>query len=139
MKRSLIPLAIILLMLALPRPLSERAATIERVGQPNAALEYFGDLSSAGDSGAAMSATEFMSRSLDSLQISIANSYTDSGTHSGELDLTDYLIPGWTLYNATMMLNNLTAAPEREVVGVDPQATENLKMEENLAGDIYTE
>jgi len=120
MKRSLIPLAIILVMLALPLPLSESAATIERVGQPDAARDYFGELSSAGDSGAAMSATGFMSRNLDSLQISIANSYADPGTHSGALDLTEYLVPGWTLYNVTILTNNITAAPERETMGITP-------------------
>ena len=120
MKRNPIPLAIILVMLALPLPIGESATAIERVSQPDAAHDYFGELSSAGDSGAAMSATAFMSRNVDSLQTSVLNSYASSGTHSGALDLSDYLIPGWTLYNVSILANTITAAPERETMGITP-------------------
>ena len=120
MKRNPIPLVIILVMLALPLPIGESAAVIGRASQPDAAFDYFGELSSAGDSGAAMSSTAFMSRNVDNLQTSVLNSYASSGTHSGSLDLTDYLISGWTLYNVTVLADSITAAPERETMGITP-------------------
>ncbi|MCK5303312.1 MAG: hypothetical protein KAJ96_09240, partial [Candidatus Thorarchaeota archaeon] len=98
------------------------------------------ELADVGGTGEDADSTLFMSRTFSDMQLSILNTYAATAKHNETLDLTEYLLPGWTLYNATMMLNNLTAAPEREVVGVDPQATENFKIEEiNPPGDVYSE
>ncbi|MHA1770321.1 MAG: hypothetical protein ACTSYL_02200 [Candidatus Thorarchaeota archaeon] len=72
-------------------------------------------------------AISYFSREITGLSLPVLNTYDAVSQHNGSLDLTPYLLPGWTLYNVTMKIDNITAAPERETVGVNPQ-TESFKI-----------
>ncbi len=138
-KRVLVSSVIIVLVLIIPLTGREADTSSWHRQSPDEPGRTSLELADVGGTGEDADSTLFMSRTFSDMQLSILNTYAATAKHNETLDLTEYLLPGWTLYNATMMLNNLTAAPEREVVGVNPQATENFKIEENLAGDVYTE
>ncbi len=69
------------------------------------------------------------SRMFDSQVVSVLNSYSNTSVHQGELDLSKYQVSGWTLYNVTMEITNLTAAPERCVIGGDNGANYEFTIE----------
>ncbi len=58
------------------------------------------------------------SRRIQDLDIEILNSYANPNTHRNVLDLSTFQIPGWTLYELLIDADNITAVPEREVLGV---------------------
>ncbi|MHA2014341.1 MAG: hypothetical protein ACTSUH_01125 [Candidatus Thorarchaeota archaeon] len=67
--------------------------------------------------GQSRSATAFISVSVTDRFLHVHNHYVDPATHNATLDLTPYLVPGWSLYRVEMDVDNLTAALEREVTG----------------------
>ncbi|MBY8997158.1 MAG: hypothetical protein KGD60_05460 [Candidatus Thorarchaeota archaeon] len=78
----------------------------------------FNTLSSATSSGSNLESVAFMTRSFESQSIQVLNSYASTSQHFGQLDLTDYLIPGWSLYNVTMDVSSITAIAEKETTGI---------------------
>lgn len=73
----------------------------------------------AGGQGSSTEATANMSRVLTGISSTISNSYSDL-THLGSLDLSGYVISGWTLYRADIDMTDMTAISERESLGVTP-------------------
>ncbi|MFW9850526.1 MAG: hypothetical protein ACFFF4_15450, partial [Candidatus Thorarchaeota archaeon] len=74
-------------------------------------------LSDAGGLGDPSQAVVFFSRQINGQSMSLINSYAAVNTHSTSLDLSNYWVPGWTLYNATMSVSGMTAVSEHVVVG----------------------
>ncbi|MHA1881944.1 MAG: hypothetical protein ACTSUO_02740 [Candidatus Thorarchaeota archaeon] len=99
-------------------------------------LEQMWNIASAGDSGLDSTATMFMSREISDQSISVMNSFANTAHHNGTLDLSSYLISGWSLYEVTMDVQNITAAGEREIVGEIPQVTEDFIIQEPV-NDVY--
>lgn len=67
--------------------------------------------SGTGNDGTAMA---YISRTIVSQNIDIANSYTNTNQHTGHIDLSSFLIPGWNLYQAEIQVNSIGAIAERE-------------------------
>ena len=44
----------------------------------------------------------FMTRTVSGQTFQVLNSYSSPSQHVGQIDLTEYLIPGWSLDNVTM-------------------------------------
>ena len=61
---------------------------------------------------------QFMDREVTDQLLSISNSFTSPDTHTSEIDLSAYQIPGWTLYEVQINTENITAIAEREVIGI---------------------
>ncbi|MHA2206190.1 MAG: hypothetical protein ACXABC_10040 [Candidatus Thorarchaeota archaeon] len=137
MRRVLVMLVVAMMMLLAP-PISTIDTYSNQVISPSILIDDNKvELASAGGGGNQFIATPFMSRTFGALQSSIFNSYINTGFHSGEIDLNQYLLPGWTIYNVSLNIENITAAPEREIVGsqnenVDLQITE-------FGGTFYSE
>jgi len=70
-----------------------------------------------GDTGSDLSSMMFMTRESLKHQIPILNTYANTTDHSTLLDLVEYQIPGWTLYQVVLDVENMTAAPEKKSVG----------------------
>ncbi|MHA2374463.1 MAG: hypothetical protein ACXAEB_15765, partial [Candidatus Thorarchaeota archaeon] len=77
-------------------------------------------LSTAGGFGNNAGSVANISRSFSGILTSVLNSYSDVSTHSGIIDLSNYQVPGWTLYNVTIIMNDLTAIAERDSLGIVP-------------------
>ncbi|MFW9968222.1 MAG: hypothetical protein ACFFEA_13790, partial [Candidatus Thorarchaeota archaeon] len=73
--------------------------------------------SSASGAGNTQASLAYISKTIPNQQVSILNSYTNPDTHETMLDLSGYLVSGWTLYKVEIEVQNPTAAEEREVVG----------------------
>ncbi|MHA2085617.1 MAG: hypothetical protein ACXABD_17870, partial [Candidatus Thorarchaeota archaeon] len=137
MRRVLVMLVVAMMMLLAP-PISTIDTYSNQVISPSILIDDNKvELASAGGGGNQFIATPFISRTFGALQSSIFNSYINTGFHSGEIDLNQYLLPGWTIYNVSLNIENITAAPEREIVGsqnenVDLQITE-------FGGTFYSE
>ncbi|MBD3407514.1 MAG: hypothetical protein GF411_15465, partial [Candidatus Lokiarchaeota archaeon] len=76
-------------------------------------------ISSVSQKGDTRNSTMYMNQVLTDKQISILNTYRQSDIHTSELSLAEFLIPDWTLYKVEMEIDNITAAEEREVLGVN--------------------
>ncbi len=63
-------------------------------------------------------AIQYMDRIITEQILSISNSYGNPSTHSASMDLSSYQLPGWTLYEVQVDVDNITAIAEREVLGV---------------------
>lgn len=94
-------------------------------------------LASAGGAGNSLTAVQYMSRVINAEQISILNTFADTNTHSGEIGLSSYLNPSWHIYEVTVDVNSMEAAPEREVVGITYE-TFNYQISEIL-GTFYSQ
>ncbi|MBS3795920.1 MAG: hypothetical protein KGY80_13535, partial [Candidatus Thorarchaeota archaeon] len=77
-----------------------------------------------------------MSRTITDLNTSVLNTYAKPENHNGTINISDYQIPGWTLYNTTIDIESLRGGPEKETVGVDGE-TWNFKIEKS--GFTYTQ
>lgn len=74
--------------------------------------------SEVGGFGDSFSTSIFLSKDVSAQQVNILNTYADTATHTGSVDLIPHLIPGWHLYQADITMNSLTAIAEKKVVGV---------------------
>ena len=116
MRKALISLVIVALMLTFP------IAPTENMTNPYSASSYNLDkpqegptsLASASGTGNSTPAVQYMSRVIAGEQISILNTYGDPSTHSGVIDLSSYISSGWHVYEVTVDVNSMAAAPERE-------------------------
>ncbi|MHA2067977.1 MAG: hypothetical protein ACXABY_26750, partial [Candidatus Thorarchaeota archaeon] len=136
MRRTSIPLIVVVLILAMP--LSENQVPVHsdhsRTNTPNAGTQFLpSDASGAGSSSQAML---FMGRTFTGLQTSVVNEYSDSDKHNGSLDLSSYLVSGWTLYKAVMNVTSMEATVEREVVGSTSSPGLGYRIEE-YNPDVY--
>ncbi|MCK5302489.1 MAG: hypothetical protein KAJ96_05040, partial [Candidatus Thorarchaeota archaeon] len=112
MKRVSVSSVIIVLVLMIPLTGREVDTTNQHHQQsPDEPSRSSIALADVGGTGEDADSTLFMSRMFSDMELSILNTYATTTKHNATLNLTEYLLPGWTLYNATMMLNNLTAAP----------------------------
>ncbi len=82
----------------------------------------FGTLASVTSSGNNLESLAFMTRSFESQSLQVLNSYTNPSQHAGQLNLSEYLIPGWSLYNATMDISSITAIVEKETTDISGTA-----------------
>ncbi|MFW9804280.1 MAG: hypothetical protein ACFFFC_16605, partial [Candidatus Thorarchaeota archaeon] len=132
MRRSLIPIIIIFLF-AIPLDTKNQAVQSELNSAAPMALDE-SLISSANGAGNDENSALYMSRGLIDWSTGILNTYESPGTHQCILDLSSYHITGWTLYKAEIQVDNITAAPEREVLVPNP---ENLYIRtENNSGDV---
>ncbi|MGD9397894.1 MAG: hypothetical protein PVJ05_15765, partial [Candidatus Thorarchaeota archaeon] len=118
MRKALISLVIVALMLTFPITANDSQDESVLSAEPNTPMRSSPSLAAAGGSGNSIPATQYMSRVISGEQISILNTYADTSTHSGVIDLSSYLSSGWHIYEVTIDVNSMTAAPEKEVVGV---------------------
>jgi hypothetical protein len=98
-------------------------------------------LASAGGAGTNRQAELFMDKVLQNEMLSILNSYLDTSTHSSIIDLSPYQLSGWTLYQVDIKADNITAAPERELVGTDTTPTKDafFMIDEHSPDTYYNE
>jgi hypothetical protein len=75
-------------------------------------------LAEAGSNGNNIPVVQYMQRIITDQLLSVSNSYANPNTHSCVIDLSSYQIPGWTLYEVLIDVDNVTAAAEREVLGI---------------------
>jgi len=87
--------------------------------------------------GQSRSATAFLSVSVTDRSMYVHNYYYDPATHNATLDLTPYLVPGWSLYRVEIDVDNLTAAPEREVTGGSTTAWTLFRIYYDSGNDDY--
>jgi hypothetical protein len=118
MKRALAGLVLLMLVAMIPN----QATDISEAGNSSIAIssKHVGEYSTSdiGGGGDSFQSNVYFSRRIDGLSTSIMNSFIDTTDHSGFIDLSQYHIPGWTLYNTTLNMENLTAIAEREAIGV---------------------
>ncbi|MFW9912440.1 MAG: hypothetical protein ACFFEU_08205, partial [Candidatus Thorarchaeota archaeon] len=136
MKRLLLPLIIIVLLLV---PYSgdnntTLHAETEALGNKTKDMN---SLASAGGFGTNENSVLYMTRELSELQTSVLNTYVSPATHNGTLDLSQYLVSGWNLYRADFDVKNITAAPERVVIGAPTPLSDNLFLITEIPTDIY--
>ncbi|MCF2136232.1 MAG: hypothetical protein K9W43_03245 [Candidatus Thorarchaeota archaeon] len=86
-------------------------------------------IADAGGQGQQSGATVYFTQDIPSQTLSVLNTYATPATHNGNLDLTPYLIPGWTLYKVEMNIDNITATAERQTLNVVPN--DHIKIENN--------
>ncbi|MHA1927620.1 MAG: hypothetical protein ACTSV2_03460 [Candidatus Thorarchaeota archaeon] len=137
MRRIILSITLITLMLLVPPSALD---TTSHSPEPTSNLpltpnNYLESASAQGDDGVA---TSFMSREISGQSISVMNSFVNTAHHNGTLDLAPYLIPGWTLYNVTITLDNFTASSEQESIGSDSDATYPVRIQEYSAPYRYT-
>ncbi|MFW9889066.1 MAG: hypothetical protein ACFFER_12840, partial [Candidatus Thorarchaeota archaeon] len=136
MKRMLLPLIVIFLLLV---PYSGDNNEILHADTESSAhkVKEMKSVASAGGSGTDENSVLYMSRELSELQTSVLNTYISPAAHNGTLDLSQYLVSGWTLYHANLDVKNITAAPERVVIGVPTPPSDNLFLITEIPSDIY--
>ncbi len=61
---------------------------------------------------------QYMDRIITEQILSISNNYGNTSTHSASIDLSSYQLPGWTLFEVQVDVDNITAIAERDVLGV---------------------
>ncbi|MHA2356900.1 MAG: hypothetical protein ACXADC_17145, partial [Candidatus Thorarchaeota archaeon] len=72
---------------------------------------------SAGGAGNDTTTELFMSRKFTNNLTRVNNTYGWPTNHNNSIDLTQYHIPGWTLYQADIGANTITAVNEKESIG----------------------
>ncbi len=121
MRNRLLVIGLLLAILLLPMNSEQKAGTDTKGNsdsQPAFENMEYCIIAEAGGTGANFPVTQYMSKSLSDQSLSIRNTYINVDHHNETLDLSPYLIGGWTLYRVDMDVNNLSAEAEREVVGV---------------------
>ncbi|TFH08315.1 MAG: hypothetical protein E4H14_06640, partial [Candidatus Thorarchaeota archaeon] len=75
--------------------------------------------SSVSVGGSSQTATMFFDRTFTNQQLDIFNTYGDTAAHTAELDLSAYQVSGWRLSNVQIDTETISAAEEREILGVN--------------------
>ncbi|MHA2191178.1 MAG: hypothetical protein ACXAAP_13185 [Candidatus Thorarchaeota archaeon] len=120
MRRILIPV-IIALMLLMATPIGDSVPEGYQVDDGLILKSSESQsLATAGGIGSNTGSIANISRSFSGILTSVLNSYSDVSTHTGILDLSSYQVPGWTLYNVTILMDDLTAISERDSLGIVP-------------------
>ena len=95
---------------------------------------------SASGGGQIRSAVAYMTRTVSSQSLKILNSYNTPNEHKGQLDLTDYLIDNWDLFNATLEINSISATAEHKTLGINRNNYINTQNSSGLITDaLYQE
>jgi hypothetical protein len=136
MKRMLLPLVFIVLLIVPYSGDNNAIVHTNSETSENRGMDM-NSLASAGGSGSDENSVLYMSRELTGIQTSVLNTYSSPANHNGSIDLSQYLISGWTLYRADLDVENITAAPEREVVGLAEPPGTNLHIYEYDAVQDY--
>ena len=137
MRKAWISLVIVAIMLTFPITTNNNLEDSLQTSNLNSPQSRFSNLASAGGLGNSIPATQYFSRIITSEQISILNSFANTTKHSGEIDLSTYLSPGWHVYEVTVDVNSMVAAPEKEVVG-EVYETANFRIDDVL-GTFYSQ
>ncbi|MFW9964381.1 MAG: hypothetical protein ACFFCX_12495, partial [Candidatus Sifarchaeia archaeon] len=74
-------------------------------------------------SGSSVPILQYLNRSFSDQLTTLSNTYADPDTHESTVDLSSYMIPGWTLYKVVIDIANITAIAEREIVGSSSTTT----------------
>ena len=77
-------------------------------------------VSSSSGTGDTRASVVFASRQVNSLSIPILNTFASTSVHSGFLDLSSHLIPGWSLYEVEIDVSSITAVREYVSLNVNP-------------------
>ena len=119
MKRLYITIIMVLMIVAFPQ--FEGSVSKEQVSlvEDNLLQKNISALSQAGEQGNQQASLMYMSRFLTSKSCSIFNNYSAPLHHNGTADFNEYLLSGWTLYNVTIDIENITAAPERKATNIN--------------------
>ncbi len=111
---AFIALSIILTMIPAADVMQKEAASDER----EAVLDDLNaKVASEGGAGNPIQSVLYLSRVINGQSVLLLNSFVDLTTRTELIDLSSYQEPGWTLFQATVTANNITAAPERKSVG----------------------
>ncbi|MFQ5833791.1 MAG: hypothetical protein ACE5H4_13875 [Candidatus Thorarchaeota archaeon] len=124
MRRILVTMAVALIVILSAVPVTDISRHPMVSTEQGAAFpDVSAQIALAGGTGDDAQAVAYLSRLVDGQFVSILNSYLDTATHSTLIDLSSFQESGWTLYRAVVDAINITAAPEREVVGDYSAAT----------------
>ena len=136
MKRILAILAIMALFLSIP-PITQKTAEMNNNEgySPHGPQDPL-SLSSASGGGNARTAVQFASHQVTGLSLSLENSYSSPNAHSGVLDLSSYLVQGWSLYKAEISANSMTAIAEHETTGITQNTYISIENATGLITDI---
>ena len=116
--RRLFAVTVLILIMLMPAVLPtnlQRTTALELT--PATRPSHFPVMAGVDGSGNDLSSAMFMTRESLGHQIQILNTYANTTDHSTLLDLLEHQIPGWTLYEVIINVENITAAPERMLVG----------------------
>jgi len=96
-------------------------------------------VSEAGGEGNSQESLMFLTRQIADQEQSILNSFANTSNHSGNLDLTEYYIAGWTLYSVVLDVQQIVAVPEREVIGstLTPTSNDDFMIREQGTTNFY--
>ncbi|MFX0107072.1 MAG: hypothetical protein ACFE7R_02215 [Candidatus Hodarchaeota archaeon] len=138
MRRVIITAGVIVTLLVIAVPIGHPLQEQKSIPQGSEFLqETPASLASAGGSGSDAQAVLYMDKSMSSQIIRIQNDFSNTTLHEAQLDLSSYLISGWTLYQVDFDIDNITATPEREVAGSsDTPGSTNLRIFEHDI-DLY--
>jgi len=116
MRMALISLLIITLILTFPFPQVENSTCIDSTPNLRRTQDDIISKTAVEGSGDPLSSNLYISRMITSERISILNTYADTSLHSGIIDLSNYLEPGWHIYKVEINVTKMEAAPEREAI-----------------------
>ncbi|MHA2265057.1 MAG: hypothetical protein ACXAEN_21910, partial [Candidatus Thorarchaeota archaeon] len=137
MRRVLVPTILIILVLSLGQPTSTMTMDSQIPSLDSPLSEKTSLLADVAGIGRDRLAEFYTTRILTNRLENVLNSYASTDVHTSQLSLTDYQLSGWTLSNITIDVANITAAPEREVAGVQ---LENFDLQIiEFAGTFYSE
>ncbi|MBN2229274.1 MAG: hypothetical protein JW779_06730 [Candidatus Thorarchaeota archaeon] len=94
----------------------------------------FSTLASVEGLGSISDSIAFMTRNISTQSLHIVNSYSNINQHVGELNLLEYYIPSWELYEVSIEVGSITAVAEHERLSVNPN---NYINTQNVSGLVY--
>ncbi|MHA1423226.1 MAG: hypothetical protein ACTSSD_14130 [Candidatus Thorarchaeota archaeon] len=91
------------------------------------------------NSGSNVPVEQFTERLFSSQVLDISNSYAFPDSHEYNIDLSSYLIDGWTLNEVILETINITAIEEREIIGsrTAPTVSDEFTLYEHSEGVYY--
>ncbi|MBY8998881.1 MAG: hypothetical protein KGD60_14225, partial [Candidatus Thorarchaeota archaeon] len=120
MKRVLVFLVIVMVILAIPPSTYTQSDLINTKTDFEQGPWDSISVSSASGTGDTRASVVFGSRQVNSLSLPIMNAFTSTSVHSGSLDLSSYLIPGWSLYEVEIDVSSIAAVREYVSLNVNP-------------------
>ncbi|MFW9963942.1 MAG: hypothetical protein ACFFCX_10285 [Candidatus Sifarchaeia archaeon] len=118
MKRRMVFLILVTLVLSFAQGVDDSDWTTPLFFDTPRFLGNQNSLASVSGSGNDIGSTVSFSRNIQDFDIDLMNSFASPDDHSATIDLSSYQLPGWTLYQVQIDSDNITAIPEREVLGV---------------------
>ncbi|GAG57474.1 unnamed protein product [marine sediment metagenome] len=129
MRRAIISIILVLSLLSVAStsvssPLSSSSSSNLDYSPTNTGL-----LSEVVNSGSNVPIEQFTERMFSNQILAISNNYALPDYHEYYVDLSSYLIAGWTLDEVIIETINITAIEEREVVGTSTSPTADVELE----------